>query len=237
MDALVISGVTADDNARSWKITDVQLKADILQIDSSVDNEYTKHVLAGEHVPITLSSYHSQYSATPNSRADTFSTNINRSLTRIKALFVTFVSNAELTDSRKIPNTVHHPMVTTLSSGDIVYDPAKEIQFQLQIGSKVFPVYEIKSVPDYFFIKKAAGIHYSTFHNVDLSPLEYYTYKFIIAYDLEKIIDRAYSGINTKAGDSITLHRKTATSINGVYILLHYDSLVKIRDNSIEYFD
>ena len=57
---------------------------------------------------------------------------------------------AALTDSRKIPNTFHHPMVTTLSSGDIVYDPAKEIQFQLQIGSKVFPVYEIKCVPENF---------------------------------------------------------------------------------------
>ena len=60
LDALVSSGVTADYNARECNITDVQLKADILQIDSSVDNEYTKHVLAGEHLPITLSSYHSQ---------------------------------------------------------------------------------------------------------------------------------------------------------------------------------
>ncbi len=57
---------------------------------------------------------------------------------------------SQFTKDRKIANSFNHPMVTTLTGGDIVYNPAKEIQFQLQIGSKVFPVYEIKTVPEYF---------------------------------------------------------------------------------------
>ncbi len=48
---------SAVDLLRKWKITDVQLEADILQIDSSVHYEYTKHVLAREHLPTSLSSF------------------------------------------------------------------------------------------------------------------------------------------------------------------------------------
>ncbi len=60
IDALRSTGT--NDDTKTWTIRDVQAKCDILQIDSSVENEYTKHVLAGEHLPIQMESYHSQYS-------------------------------------------------------------------------------------------------------------------------------------------------------------------------------
>eukprot|EP00975_Prorocentrum_lima_P052782 11063255-Prorocentrum_lima.AAC.1 len=46
LDAIRSSGDAATNAAKAWTIRDVQAKLDILQIDSSVENEYTKHVLA-----------------------------------------------------------------------------------------------------------------------------------------------------------------------------------------------
>eukprot|EP00975_Prorocentrum_lima_P067196 12913547-Prorocentrum_lima.AAC.1 len=62
LDAIRSSGADANNASKAWTIRDVQAKCDILQIDSPVENEYTKHVLAGEHLPIQIESYHSQYS-------------------------------------------------------------------------------------------------------------------------------------------------------------------------------
>ena len=57
----------------------------------------------------------------------------------------------------------------------------------------------------------------------------------------KKNLDRAFTGVNTKAGDLITLNFKidhaNGSEINGVYMLLHYDAIINIRDNGIEYFD
>ncbi len=182
--------------------------------------------------------------------------NINRSLTRIKSLFITFwiinvvSSPAAPTDTpttqvrnNKIANTFHHPMKLELDDGgNYTYDPLREIEFQLQIGSKTFQSYPISSNPEFFtHLKKSTGLHYSNFQNVDISPKDYYTFKCVLAYDLEKILERAFTGVNTKAGDLITLNFKVnhgdGSMINGVYILLHYDSIINIRDNGIEHFD
>eukprot|EP00975_Prorocentrum_lima_P031906 6699093-Prorocentrum_lima.AAC.1 len=46
LDAIRSSGDAAANAAKAWTIRDVQAKIDILQTDSSVANEYTKHVLA-----------------------------------------------------------------------------------------------------------------------------------------------------------------------------------------------
>eukprot|EP00975_Prorocentrum_lima_P016836 3567232-Prorocentrum_lima.AAC.1 len=54
LDAIRSTGTTLTDNAREWTSTDVQAKCDILQIDSSAEHEYTKHVLAREHLPIQM---------------------------------------------------------------------------------------------------------------------------------------------------------------------------------------
>eukprot|EP00975_Prorocentrum_lima_P061067 12805393-Prorocentrum_lima.AAC.1 len=49
LDAIRSSGDAAADAAKAWTIReDVQAKCDILLIGSSVENEYTTHVLAGE---------------------------------------------------------------------------------------------------------------------------------------------------------------------------------------------
>ena len=75
------------------------------------------------------------------------------------------------------------------------YDYAKELQWQLQIGSKMFPEYPARSLAETFYqLKKSLGIHGSAFHSVAISPIQYRNNHFIIGVDTEEILEQDLAG-------------------------------------------
>jgi hypothetical protein len=143
------------------------------------------------------------------------------------------------TEMRKNFNDFFHP------SGDYTTQTQdKEIEFQIQIGSKLYPENSIRSVQEAFSqLAKCLGINNSAFHGVDIIPLEYRSHKFIIGIDTEKILEAGFTGINTKAGDLMVIKVKQASGIpqanicNKMYITLHSDQILNIRDTGVEVFD
>ena len=142
-------------------------------------------------------------------------------------------------EMRQTFNDFYHP------SGDwaIQYQD-KEIDFQFQIGSKLYPEYPIRSVQEAFTqLATCLGINNSAFHGVDIYPLEYRSHKFIVGIDTEKILEAGFTGINTKAGDLMVIKVKQSSGINKanlcnkMYITLHSDNILNIRDRGIEVFD
>ena len=120
----------------------------------------------------------------------------------------------------------------------------KEIEFQIQIGSKMYPEYPIRSVQEAFTqLVKCLGIKNSAFHGVDMIAQEYRSHKFVIGIDSEKILEAGFTGINTKAGDLMCIKVKQASGItqakicNEMYITLHSDCILNIRDSGVEVFD
>ena len=83
------------------------------------------------------------------------------------------------------------------------------------------------------------GILNSSVHSLDISDRDYYTYKYIIGLDLEKVIQAGFTGLNSKAGDLISIKTKC---MNGhgtptqMQIILHADIILNIRDNGVEVF-
>lgn len=120
----------------------------------------------------------------------------------------------------------------------LTYDPTKEFEFQCQVGSQIFPVYAMKSASEMFtHLKMAGGIHYSAFHSFDINSKEYYTNKFILALNFETELSRAFTGMNTRAGDQISLFFTNIPGVTTVQVLLHYDCIVNLRDEGVEYFE
>ena len=122
------------------------------------------------------------------------------------------------------------------------YEPDLEMETQLQIGSKLYPEYPVRSLQEQFYqLRKCMGTETSNFHSLDITPLEYRTHKFIAAFDTEKNLGSAFTGINIKQGSLMTLKmRSIATSAqmpDTVYIVLHFDSIVSIRDSGVEVFE
>ena len=89
------------------------------------------------------------------------------------------------------------------------YDKGYELEFQMQVGSKLFPEYPIRSISESFSqLKKSVGILGSNFHSVSISPMQYRNDHFVIGIDTEKALGASYTGINTRAGDLLSVRVK-----------------------------
>ena len=120
-----------------------------------------------------------------------------------------------------------------------------EFEFHLQIGSKLFPEYPIRSHTEaYYQLKKTLGVQASAVHNFDLSPLHYRDNLFILATDCERVLDAGFTGLNTRAGDLMTVRIKfnkpgtnNSRLADRIHIVLHSDQIMEIRDSSVSVYD
>ena len=133
-------------------------------------------------------------------------------------------------------NTFYHPMQGT-------YDFSQEVEYQLQIGGKVIPEYPVRSLSQAFYeLKKALGIHGSAYHSIAPYFKMYCDNHFIIGVNCEKILEAGFTGINTKACQMLTVKVKGAnTTITDIpdkmYVTLHCDNILEIRDSGATVWD
>ena len=234
-------------NSQLWQIQNPNVKCDVCVLDSALNNEYAALLLSGKALPINISSYVMQMQTISG---QTPSVNITRALSRLKSVFCTFdqaISAAKYavgTDThirvwKKTWNDFFHPMSYSVSGH---YDNAFEVETQLQIGSKLFPEYPVRSLQEQFYqLRKCMGTETSNFHSLDITPTQYRNHKFVAAFDTEKNLGSAFTGLNIKQGSLMTLKmRSTATSSqmpDTVYLVLHFDSIVSITDSGVNVFE
>ena len=138
-------------------------------------------------------------------------------------------------------NRFYHPMGQN-STDD--YSSSYELQWQISVGSLTFPVYPCRSTSETFYrLKQSLGILPSSFHALDISFIEYKDTHFIIGVDMEKITDAAWSGLNTKAGDLVSVKTLWDSSIPSsilplkMYVVMTADYMLEIRDSGCQIFD
>ena len=233
---------TAANCSTSWTINNVQAKMDVVTLDNVLDNEYAQHVLQGKTLPINYSTYISQLQSVLSSD---IAVNITRALTRLKSVFITFDgphtgSSTDWIPLLKTTNNFIHPM-----NSSAIYDSSKEMEFQIQIGSKLFPEYPVKSLGEaYYQLRKTLGIASSNWHSMNIAEAHYRNFRFIVGIDTEKVLAAGFTGLNSKAGDLMTLKFKAlsggtvATDLPQLmYVHLHADCILNIRDTGVEVFD
>ena len=94
--------------------SDCQLKADVVELDSAVHNEYASHLMQGHPIPINYTSFITQLQSTGAS--GNISVNIMRSCSRLKSIFISFDKDTALDVNharsliKKPWNYFHHPM-------------------------------------------------------------------------------------------------------------------------------
>ena len=125
------------------------------------------------------------------------------------------------------------------------YNVGKEVELHVQIGSKLFPEYPIRSVSEMFSqLRKTMGIHQSPFHSLDITGPQYRSYKFIASIHTEKVLEAGFTGLNTRAGDLMTVKVKPLDSSvmasnkpTKFFTVLHSDNIMEIRESGITVFD
>jgi hypothetical protein len=229
------------DISTNWFITDVQIKCDVIQLDNNLNDEYVKYLLSGKALAINYNTYVSQFQTVSGQQN---SINVTRSLSRLKSIFVSHLGPLEQPASIvcKYPNTFFHPMhAATTTTGYDEYTASNELEWQIQIGSRLFPEYSCRSVSEsYYQLLKCVGTLDSAYMDIDISAQNYRNLKFVIGLDLEKVLQAGFTGINTKAGDLLTVKTKSlATTDNAtmMHIILHADMILNISDNGVSVYD
>ena len=81
-------------------------------------------------------------------------------------------------------------------------------------------------------------------HNFDISAREYRYSKFVLGTDCEKVLDAGFTGLNTRAGDLMSVKFKYASKgtadarlADRIHIILHSDQILEIRDSGCQVFD
>lgn len=241
------SDIQAINTSLSWSINNVQVKVDVCTLDNALDNSYAQHLLSGKSLPISYNTFVSQMQTIAGQDAPLI--NVSRALTRLKSVFVTlhkdYGGHRATLLGRKAWNDFFSPMSPDNHDGSLTHDQNGEFEFQLQIGSKLFPEYPIRSHNEAFYqLKKTLGVQASAVHNFDIDPIEYRDYKFVLGTDCEKVLDAGFTGLNTRAGDlmSVKLKYNSKGTDNNrladrIHIILHSDQILEIRDSGCQVFD
>ena len=240
-------GITAADTASNWQIQNVQIKCDICKMDNQLENEFAQRFLSGQTIPINYSTFITNLQVL---QGQTPSVNITRALSRLKSVFLTLTGaptgTTNSTDllNKYSPmflrdwNNFYHPM-----AGSTTYNSGKELEIQLQSGSKLMPLYPMRSLAEsYTQLRKCMGIHHSNFHSIDIDMSEYRTHKFIAAIDCETVLGASFSGLNIKNGSLLTVKFKNSSSVSAeyptqVYVILHSDNILNLSDTGVQVLD
>jgi hypothetical protein len=160
-------------------------------------------MLDGGSFPIRYDNYIAQLQPIPTGTV-TVMVNVTRTASRLKSCFVTLNRNSGTSERQLMNrnwNEFWSPMADIEQLDNFIYDEDLEIDScYVQIGSKLFPEYPIRSHAEAFYqLTKCLGIQASDIHNVDINTSQYHAHKFIIGIDLEKVLEARGTGFNTKA--------------------------------------
>ena len=123
------------------------------------------------------------------------------------------------------------------------YDASQELELILQNGSKLTPEYPMRSLGECFYqLRKCLGVVSSPIHGFQISPIQYRETKFIVGLDMEKLLDSAFTGQNTRSGELMTFRPKGANGAvadppSKVYIVLLTDNILEISAAGCNVFD
>ena len=135
------------------------------------------------------------------------------------------------------------------AGGELTQVAAGEFEFQIQVGSKLFPEYPIRSHAEAFYqLKKTSVIQSSNVRSFEITASEYRDHKMILGIDTEKVLEAGFTGLNTRSGDLMTVKLSYANKGSAVgstysrladrmHIVLHSDQIVEIRDSGVQVYD
>ena len=140
---------------------------------------------------------------------------------------------------RKSTTSTILPMCGNDDSTD--YNKNRELNFEMQIGSKKYPEYPMQSLAEAFYqLRKSLGLH-SVNAQMDISATEYRNNEFVIGADTEKVLGASFSGHNSDASDLTVLRSKpasggpiTTAGTLKLYYVLHYDAVMQIMDSGVQ---
>ena len=250
----------------SWEINNVIIRAEVITLDNTVDNNITKHLLEGQSLKLIVPQYHT-LTQTFNAGGGEINMNIVKSASKLSTAFITLYRKP-LEGSRygyfrpsnyisKRWNYFYNPMVNSeINDGPLAdtlpaqegkgfQDYSRNLSWQMQIANKKYPEFECQSLSEAFYFLRRT-LHYMNIdqNSLNISYNQYRSNKFVIGVSFEKMQDTNFTGQNTKMGSLITFKIKGTEAplleteqIQEIFCTLVSESVVEIRESGSLTFD
>ena len=247
VDTVATPGANFTNTSIDWEINNARVVCDVCTLDNNLNNEYVKHLLEGKGLPITYTTYITQ-SQTVAGLTD-ISVQVIRSVSKLVASFITFYKSGNPSIGYEYCDKefcrFYHPHQASSEVDEGMYDADFDLQFQIQLGSKLYPEYPCNSMTEAFYhLRKALNLPMFHQHSLSIDFKQYRDRQFIFAFSFEKVPDSSYTGINTRAGQQMLLRVKPANATinsadmpDNIYITLLSEQILEIKDLGLKVFD
>ena len=238
----------ASNTSTQFEINNVFCACDVSTLSNELNNEYVKHLLEGKGLPITYTTYITQSQSIANA-SDHISVPVIRSVSKLVASFITFYKKGSPSLGYEYADKefcrFYHPHQTHNEQEQGIYDVNKDLEFQIQLGSQLFPEYPCNSITQCFYhLRKALNLPMFHQHSLAVDFIQYRDRQFIFGFNFERVVDSSYTGINTRAGQQMLIRIKPAgASIptgdmpDQMYITLLSEQILEIKDLGLKVYD
>ena len=139
-----------------FSISNAFLQTDFVSLDTDLRNKKVAHLLDSIELPITYNTYICQSNQVPND-SSSMNTTVVRSVSKLAAAFISFnKSGVGDTHVMKEYNNNYHPMYNLNYQDSGYCNPDLDLEFQLQLGSKLYPEYPCRSLTQaFYYLRKA----------------------------------------------------------------------------------
>ena len=244
---VALPGGNATNTSKVFELNNAFVQCDVCTLDNNLNNEYTKHLLESKGLPITYTTFITQSQSVEG--MDSISVPVIRSVSKLVASFITFYRTDQPSLGYEYANKrfcrFYHPHQSHDSSVEGIYDVNKDLEFQIQLGSKLFPEYPCNSLSQCFYhLRKALNLPVFHQHSISIDFKQYRDRQFIFGFSFERVPDSSYTGINTRAGQQMLIKIKPAgTAIpvadmpDEMFITLLSEQILEIKDLGLKVFD
>jgi hypothetical protein len=146
--------------------------------------------------------------------------------------------NAEINDG---------PLADTLPAqeGKGFQDYSRNLSWQLQVGNKKWPEFEVQSLSEaFYFLRRTLHYHNYDQNSLNISYKQYRENKYIIAVSFEKMAGVNFTSINTKMGSLITFKIKgtegslaDTEQIQEIFCHLTSETVLEIMESGAVVYD
>ena len=247
----------------SWEINNVIIRAEVITLDNTVDNNITKHLLEGQSLKLIVPQYHT-LTQTFNAGGGEINMNIVKSASKLSNAFITLYREKKtgtrygqfLPDNyvHKRWNYFYNPMINSeindgfdgaLVEGKGFQDFSRNLSWQMQVGNKKFPEFECQSLSEaFYFLRRTLHYHNVEQNSLNISYKQYREDKFIIGVSFEKMADVNFTSINTKMGSLLTFKIKGTQGpldaneqIQEIFTHLVSESVLELRESGAVVYD
>ena len=175
--------VGGDNSSSDFTINNVQLKCDLITLDSDLDNEYANRLLSGKPIPVPYCTFTCSQQVITSMDVNL---NIQRSFTRLKGVFISLWKDKGGGPGSESVSFWNPAGDDGRGNFPGRTDYQKALQVQMQIGSKLYPEYPMASMPERFYQLKKMLNKQMGEGSMDLKYEQYRKDKFIMAIDTEK---------------------------------------------------